>query len=357
MHGQGRRIPAASSAGFTGQASFGFTFSCEKGDLKIELSYNDKGSKPDSARRSGFMGSSTASTQCWSPQICIGENPPPPPENQLIFLGRYCLTSSAPSGFPSTCPKQRDVDHAAVPLRGHRAGQRPELTPSPGDFFSIKLSTATCAMPRPDLSCSQLPVLSRVLHSGGLPGGWKHHRQVTLANASLTSGTRVMDSDDRAARPGWYHRHFRAASSSPGRPAVSAGAVVGGQLPTVAHAAEGGSGLHGVELRGMYLTSKNRLAEGRFGTMFKQLPAFAPPDELLTNLAKTMVEPDSSRRQPRQHRPTTVRRVHVHRAVHRPRHHVRHHAAQSAAGGPRCDRQLPDGALRPRLGLRTRAGE
>jgi hypothetical protein len=74
--------------------------------------------------------------------------------------------------------------------------------------------------------------------------------------------------------------------------------VVGSQLPTVAHAAEGGSGLHGVELRGMYLTSKNRLAEGRFGTMFKQLPAFAPSDELLTNLANTMVEdqtvPDGS---------------------------------------------------------------
>ena len=31
----------------------------------------------------------------------------------------------------------------------------------------------------------------------------------------------------------------------------------------------------------MYLTSKNRLAEGRFGTMFKQLPAFAPRDDLL----------------------------------------------------------------------------
>ena len=31
---------------FTGQASFGFTFSCENGDLKIELSYNDKGSNP-----------------------------------------------------------------------------------------------------------------------------------------------------------------------------------------------------------------------------------------------------------------------------------------------------------------------
>ena len=27
-----------------------------------------------------------------------------PAANELIFLGRYRLTSSAPSGFPSTCP-------------------------------------------------------------------------------------------------------------------------------------------------------------------------------------------------------------------------------------------------------------
>jgi hypothetical protein len=69
---------------------------------------------------------------------------------------------------------------------------------------------------------------------------------------------------------------------------VSASAMVG-RRAGVAHAAEGG-GLHGVELRGMFLTSKDRLAEGRFGTMFKRLPAFAPPDNLLTSLANTMVE-------------------------------------------------------------------
>jgi len=40
----------------------------------------------------------------------------------------------------------------------------------------------------------------------------------------------------------------------------------------------------------MYLTSTDRLAEGRFGTMFKRLPAFAPPDDLLDGLARTMVE-------------------------------------------------------------------
>jgi hypothetical protein len=44
----------------------------------------------------------------------------------------------------------------------------------------------------------------------------------------------------------------------------------------------------------MFLTSKDRLAEGRFGAMFKRLPAFAPRDDLLDALARTMVEPDNS---------------------------------------------------------------
>ncbi|HEY3259430.1 MAG TPA: hypothetical protein VGJ95_04060, partial [Pseudonocardiaceae bacterium] len=70
--------------------------------------------------------------------------------------------------------------------------------------------------------------------------------------------------------------------------------MIGGRLSGVAHAEVGGSGLHGAELRGMFLTSKDRLAEGRFGLMFKRLPAFAPSDGLLTGLAQTMVEPDTS---------------------------------------------------------------
>jgi hypothetical protein len=97
-----------------------------------------------------------------------------------------------------------------------------------------------------------------------------------------------MDSDERA-REGSNYRHFSRRKFVAGAAAVSAGAVVGSQLPTVAHAAPEG-GLHGAELRGMYLTSKNRLAEGRFGLMFKRLPAFAPPTDLLDTLAGTMVE-------------------------------------------------------------------
>jgi hypothetical protein len=53
---------------------------------------------------------------------------------------------------------------------------------------------------------------------------------------------------------------------------------------------EAAGGLHGVPLRGMYLTGKDRLAEGRFGAMFKRLPAFTPRDDLLVGVATTMVE-------------------------------------------------------------------
>jgi hypothetical protein len=137
-----------------------------------------------------------------------------------------------------------------------------------------------------------------------------------------------MDSDDRA-RMGRNYRHFSRRKFIAGAAGLSAGAVVGGQLPTVAHAAETG-GLHGAELRGMYLTSNNRLAEGRFGTMFKKLPAFAPPDNLLEDLATMMVEGDTGDAFLAKNRPepTPVRWVHVHWAVHRPRHHVGHHAAR-----------------------------
>src|SRR5512132_455750 len=97
-----------------------------------------------------------------------------------------------------------------------------------------------------------------------------------------------MDFEERA-REGWYHRHFSRRKFIAGAAGLSAGAVVGSQMPTVAYAAPEG-GLHGAELRGMYLTTKDRLAEGRFGTMFKKLPAFAPRDDLLEALARTMVE-------------------------------------------------------------------
>src|SRR4029453_5636070 len=107
-----------------------------------------------------------------------------------------------------------------------------------------------------------------------------------------------MTPDNHPVQPSWHDRRLSRRGFLAGTAAaVSAGAPVG-RGPAASPPPEGGSGLTGGEVRGVYLTSKNRLAEGRFGTMFKQLPAFAPSDELLTNLAKTMVEdqtvPDSN---------------------------------------------------------------
>src|SRR3712207_1631329 len=47
---------------------------------------------------------------------------------------------------------------------------------------------------------------------------------------------------------------------------------------------------HGAELRGMGLPAKDRSAEGRFGVMFKKLPAFTPSDVLLIDLGREMEE-------------------------------------------------------------------
>jgi Animal haem peroxidase len=100
-----------------------------------------------------------------------------------------------------------------------------------------------------------------------------------------------MNANDRPVEPSRPDGRFSRRGFLAGAAAVSAGAMVGGRQAGVAHAQEAGSGLHGAQLRGMFLTSKNRLAEGRFGLMFKRLPAYAPSDDLLTGLASKMVEP------------------------------------------------------------------
>ena len=104
-----------------------------------------------------------------------------------------------------------------------------------------------------------------------------------------------MNSHDNPFR-GWQHNQSSRRRFLAGAAALSAGALVGARLPPGARAgaAEAGTAMHGAELRGMFLTSKNRLAEGRFGTMFKSLPAYSPPDALLDDLASKMVEPNTS---------------------------------------------------------------
>jgi len=127
---------------FSGQASFGFTFSCERGQLRIELSYTDHGSNP---LGSSFSIHGTVDTldPVLESMICIGQNPPPPPENQLIFLGRYNLTSSAPPALLSACPTQETPTSSLCRFEVIVQDNDQSLSPSSGDFFSIKLSSST----------------------------------------------------------------------------------------------------------------------------------------------------------------------------------------------------------------------
>ena len=165
---------------FTGPASFGFTFSCEDkggvnpptGQLRIQLSYTDHGTNP-LGTPFGIHGIVDTFDPVLESMICIGQDPPPSSEfgNQLTFLGRYRPTTSPPQGFPTTCPAR---ERKTAPLCRFEVIVRDNdenFAPSPGDFFSIKLSSATaCDGPPP--SCSTLPATTVFYtRAGTLQGG------------------------------------------------------------------------------------------------------------------------------------------------------------------------------------------
>ena len=74
--------------------------------------------------------------------ICIGQNPPPG-GNELIFLGRYRPTTSAPADFPKSCPTRETKTTPLCRFEVIVRDNDGNLAPSPGDFFSIRLSGAT----------------------------------------------------------------------------------------------------------------------------------------------------------------------------------------------------------------------
>jgi hypothetical protein len=138
------------SIGFSGSASFGFSFSCQDsgginpptGKLAIQLSYTEHGTSLIGSPFS-IHGIVDDIDPVLESAICIGQNPPPPPENQLIFLGRYYLTSSAPARFPSTCPTR---ETSTTPLCRFEVIVRDNdmnRAPSTGDYFHITLSSGT----------------------------------------------------------------------------------------------------------------------------------------------------------------------------------------------------------------------
>jgi hypothetical protein len=140
---------APQSPDFAGPASFGLTVSCEDkgginpstGRLNIQLAYADHGRNPIGSAF-GIHGIRDNMDPVLESAICGGQNPPPS-GSELIFLGRYYLTSSAPSGFPSTCPKR---ETATTPLCRFEVIVRDndgDRAPSKGDYVSIALSSST----------------------------------------------------------------------------------------------------------------------------------------------------------------------------------------------------------------------
>jgi hypothetical protein len=95
--------------------------------------------------------------------VCIGQNPPPVP-GTLTFLGRYRLTSSAPAGFPSTCPTRetkttplcrfevrvQDNDQVARPM-WHAGGTAGEASGS--DLPTAAIARVQGEAPSPTTTC------------------------------------------------------------------------------------------------------------------------------------------------------------------------------------------------------------
>jgi hypothetical protein len=144
----GGQLPPQSPA-FTAPASFGFTFSCEDkggvnpptGQLRIQLTYTDHGSNPIGSSFS-IHGTADELDPVLESEICSGQNPPPG-GNELIFLGRYRPTTPPPPGFPTTCPRRETLTSPLCRFEVIVRDNDGNLAGSKGDFFSIKLSSAT----------------------------------------------------------------------------------------------------------------------------------------------------------------------------------------------------------------------
>ena len=146
----GGYLPANEPAGFTGQAPFGFTFSCEDkgglnpptGKLAIELAYGDQGTSLLLGAPFSIHGIVDKIDPVLESQICQGQEPPPG-GNELIFLGRYRPTSSSKPGALKNCPTRETTTSPLCRFEVIVRDNDDNLRPSKGDFFSIKLSSAT----------------------------------------------------------------------------------------------------------------------------------------------------------------------------------------------------------------------
>jgi hypothetical protein len=161
---------------FSGKASFGFNFSCEDkgglnpptGQLRLHLTYTDQGTSQGISQNIGAPFSVQGTADKLDPVLesamCIGQNPPPG-GSELIFLGRFRLTTSPPPGFPQSCPSRETSTSPLCRFEVIVRDTDGNLGASKGDFFSIKLSSATAVTSELD------PLTVFYARAGYLEGG------------------------------------------------------------------------------------------------------------------------------------------------------------------------------------------
>ena len=134
---------------FSGAASFAFSFSCEDkgglnpptGRLRIQLSYHDHGTSLVGSPFS-IHGVVDRIDPVVESMFCSGQEPPPG-QNELIFLGRYRLTSSPPAKFPSACAGRETESMPSCRFEVIVRDNDRDRSVSARDYFHIKLSSGT----------------------------------------------------------------------------------------------------------------------------------------------------------------------------------------------------------------------
>jgi hypothetical protein len=134
------------------------------GRLHIELSYTDHGTRLLGSPFS-IHGIVDEIDPVLESEVCSGKEPPPG-GNELIFLGRYYLTSTAAAGFPSSCPTRETTTTPLCRFEVIVRDNDKNHVPSTGDFFQITLSSATASPVTP--ADSQLDPAAVFYTRGGI---------------------------------------------------------------------------------------------------------------------------------------------------------------------------------------------
>jgi hypothetical protein len=133
---------------FNGRATFGFNFSCEDkgginpptGQLRLQLTYTDHSTNALPGSPFSIQGTADKLDPVLESMFCIGQTPPEPDPNQLIFVGPYRPTTP---GFPQMCPRRETATSPLCRFEVIVRDNDGNRTASKGDFFSIKLSSST----------------------------------------------------------------------------------------------------------------------------------------------------------------------------------------------------------------------